>query len=78
MNDPVFSARETGIGLEDDEVVVCAWLAGSNYVPHWELRALLSGENDGKTHFVDLNSDAKAIFGLMGWDSGNAPWVGFC
>jgi hypothetical protein len=51
--------------LEENEVVVAALLNGSNFIPYWEFRTLLNGDN---THFMDTSSDAEAGFGMMQWD----------
>jgi len=72
--EPTFSYKFVDFGLEDDEVVVCAVLDGSNYVPHWEFRSLMAGKTG---HLTDQSSDAKATFGLMQFDlmqaAGPAP-----
>lgn len=64
-NEPKFSANYVDFGLEDDEVVVAALLDGSNFIPYWEFRTLLSGDS---SHHMDVSSDAKASFGMMKWD----------
>jgi len=63
--EPKFSTKHVGFGLEDDEVVVAALLDGSNFIPHWEFRTLLNGDN---TQLMDTSSDAEASFGMMIWD----------
>lgn len=67
--EPKFSANYVDFGLEDDEVVVAALLDGSNFIPYWEFRTLLSGDN---SHYMDESSDAKASFGIMKWDLAQA------
>ncbi|GAM37658.1 hypothetical protein TCE0_024f07756 [Talaromyces pinophilus] len=62
---PKFSADYVDFGLEDDEVVVAAVLDGSNWIPLWEFRTLLSGDN---SHTMDISSDPETSFGYMKWD----------
>jgi hypothetical protein len=63
--EPKFSNKYVDFGLEENEVVVAALLDGSNFIPYWDFRALLNGEN---THHMDISSDAEASFGMMKWD----------
>jgi hypothetical protein len=63
--EPKFSHKYVDFGLEDDEVVVAAVLDGSNYIPHWEFRALFNGDS---RNLMDISSDAEASFGMMKWD----------
>ena len=63
--EPKFSHKYVDFGLEENEVVVAALLDGSDFIPYWDFRTLLNGEN---THHMDISSDAAASFGMMKWD----------
>ncbi|KAI2636582.1 hypothetical protein GGS26DRAFT_501711 [Hypomontagnella submonticulosa] len=68
-SDPEFTARRVGFGLEEDEVVVAAVLAGTPYVPNWQFSNLLKGDT---RNAMDESSDAYADFGMMQFDLSQA------
>ena len=61
-SEPKFHYKTVDFGLEDDEVVVTAFLPGTNLVPHWEFRTLFKGDT---RNLMDESSDAKATFDMM-------------
>lgn len=68
--EPKFVHRHADFGYEEDEgVVVCALLPGSNMIPYWDFRTMVKSEDTVITkHFTDRTSDPEAGFGLMKFD----------
>jgi len=64
----MYSYKFVGFGLEDDEVVVVAWLQGTDHVAQWEFRKMFEGDYIYVVDCVDQSSDAKDVFGNMAFD----------
>ncbi|KAI0480728.1 hypothetical protein GGR56DRAFT_287835 [Xylariaceae sp. FL0804] len=67
---PKFEGRRVDFGFEEDEgVVVCALLPGSDLIPYWSFATMLRGEETViRKHFMDLTSDPEDGYGIMLWD----------
>ncbi|KAL3419073.1 hypothetical protein PVAG01_09294 [Phlyctema vagabunda] len=68
--DAQFTARNTNIGLDADEVVVGALLVGTDLVPSWEFRDIFSGRCGYvvDNHSMTSSSSAVDCFGALCWN----------
>ncbi|KAH8673396.1 hypothetical protein BX600DRAFT_508666 [Xylariales sp. PMI_506] len=66
--------ERVSFGYEEDEgVVVCTLLPGSNLIPYWDFRTTVNSDKTViKKHFTDQTSDPDTSFVMMQADLAHA------